>query len=258
MKLIIEIKNMNDMIKKYVLIISALVMIGWGCQKDLDLYSGRDFVYFNPSAGLDSTYFSFAYVDVNKPVDSLYIQVRTGGEVKNYDRQVKVKIAETNATADTDFRTFPDSYTISAGNTFGTILVELLRPEVLKREERYIILELEENEYFTLNYPTKVSSSDEEYSAIRYKIVFSEIMTPPIKWSTYEFGEFSVKKLDVICEEMNLTREMFNDASYMINSRQKYIAAKMVQILNDYSANGHPIYEDDNVTLMRMGDVYYN
>ena len=36
-KLIIEIKNMNDMIKKYVLIISALVMIGWGCQKDLDL-----------------------------------------------------------------------------------------------------------------------------------------------------------------------------------------------------------------------------
>ena len=56
MKLIIEIKNMNDMIKKYVLIISALVMIGWGCQKDLDLYSGRDFVYFNPSAGLDSTY----------------------------------------------------------------------------------------------------------------------------------------------------------------------------------------------------------
>ena len=124
MKLIIEIKNMNDMIKKYVLIISALVMIGWGCQKDLDLYSGRDFVYFNPSAGLDSTYFSFAYVDVNKSVDSLYIQVRTGGEVKNYDRQVKVKIAETNATAETDFRTLSDSYTISAGNTFGTILVE--------------------------------------------------------------------------------------------------------------------------------------
>lgn len=82
MKLIIEIKNMNDMIKKYVLIISGLSDDGWGCQKDLDLYSGRDFVYFNPSAGLDSTYFSFAYVDVNKSVDSLYIQVRTGGEVK--------------------------------------------------------------------------------------------------------------------------------------------------------------------------------
>ena len=243
---------------KNIFVLATLLTVGWSCQKDLDLYSGRDFVYFNPSAGLDSTYFSFAYVDVNKSVDSLYIQVRTGGEVKNYDRQVKVKIAETNATAEVDFKTLPDSYTISAGNTFGTILVELLRPEILKKEERYLILELEENEYFTLNYPTKVTSSkDKEYSAIRYKIFFSEIMAPPTKWSTYEFGEFSVKKLDMICEELNLTRDIFNDASYMISSRQKYIAAKMVQILNDYSTNGHPVYEDDNVTLMKMGDVYY-
>ncbi len=243
--------------KKYIFIFAALVVSLWSCQKDLDLYSGRDFVYFNPSAGLDSTYFSFAYVDVNKTMDSIYIQVRTGGEVKNYDRQVKVKIAETNATAEVDYKTLSDSYTISAGNTFGTILVELLRPEILKKEERYIILELEENDDFTLNYPTKISSTDEEYSAIRYKIFFSEIMTPPLKWSVAEFGAFSVKKLDFICTEMNLTRDMFNDASYMISSRQKYIAAKMVQILNDYSASGHPIYEDDNVTLMRMGDSYY-
>lgn len=236
----------------------ALIVSLWSCEKDLDLYSGRDFIYFNPSAGLDSTYFSFAYVDVNKSVDSLYIQVRTGGEVKDYDRQVNVKIAETNATADVDYKALAESYTIAAGNTFGTILVELLRPEILKKEERYIILELEENNDFTLKYPVKVNSSDdEEYSAIRYKIYFSEIMTPPSKWSDFEFGTFSVKKLDFMCEEMNLTRDMFNDASYMIPSRQKYIAAKMVQILNDYSASGHPIYEDDNVTLMKMGDSYY-
>ena len=87
----------------------------WSCQKDLDLYSGRDFIYFNPSAGLDSTYFSFAYVDVNKEVDSLYIMVRTGGEVKDYDRQVKVKVAETNATVDVDYKALADSYTIPAG-----------------------------------------------------------------------------------------------------------------------------------------------
>ena len=81
--------------KKYIFIFAALIVSLWSCQKDLDLYSGRDFIYFNPSAGLDSTYFSFAYVDVNKEVDSLYIMVRTGGEVKDYDRQVKVKVAET-------------------------------------------------------------------------------------------------------------------------------------------------------------------
>lgn len=243
--------------KKYIFILTTLITSIWSCQKDLDLYSGRDFIYFNPSAGLDSTYFSFAYVDVDKMVDSLYIQVRTGGEVRDYNRQMKVKIAETNATEGIDFRALSDSYTIGAGNTFGVILVELLRPEILKKEERYIILELEENEYFTLNYPSKVTSSRKEYSAIRYKIYFSEIMTPPTRWSTYEFGEFSVKKLDFICAEMHLTRDMFNNAGYMIDSRRKYIAAKMVQILNDYSTSGQPVYEDDNITLMKMGDVYY-
>lgn len=224
----------------------------------MDLYSGRDFIYFNPSAGLDSTYFSFAYVDVNKEVDSLYIMVRTGGEVKDYDRQVKVKIAETNATPDVDYKALADAYTISAGNTFGAILVELLRPEILKKEERYIILELEENDDFKLSYPAKVTSSkDKEYSAIRYKIYFSEIMIAPLKWSDAEFGEFSMKKLDFMCAEMNLTRDMFNDPEYMIPSRQQYVAAKIVQILAEYSANDNPIYEDDNVTLMKMGDKYY-
>ena len=90
--------------KKYIFIFAALIVSLWSCQKDLDLYSGRDFIYFNPSAAFDSTYYSFAYVDVNKEVDSLYIMVRTGGEVKDYDRQVKVKIAETNATPDVDYK----------------------------------------------------------------------------------------------------------------------------------------------------------
>ena len=133
-----------------------------------------------------------------------------------------------------------------------------MRPEILKKEERYIILELEENNYFALSYPTKVTSSnDEGYSAIRYRIYFSEIMTPPLKWSIPEFGEFSVKKLDFMCTEMNMTRDMFNDPEYMLASRQQYVGAKMVQILDEYSANGNPIYEDDNVTLMKMGDKYY-
>lgn len=45
---------------------------------------------------------------------------------------MKVKIAETNATAETDFRTLSDSYTISAGNTFGTILVGIITPRGFK------------------------------------------------------------------------------------------------------------------------------
>lgn len=36
--------------KKYIFIFAALIVSLWSCQKDLDLYSGRDFIYFNPSA----------------------------------------------------------------------------------------------------------------------------------------------------------------------------------------------------------------
>ena len=44
-----------------------------------------------------------------------------------------MKVAETNATVDVDYKALADSYTIPAGNTFGAILVELLRPEILKK-----------------------------------------------------------------------------------------------------------------------------
>lgn len=245
--------------KKYMLVLIVLLGACWSCQKDLDLYSGRDFIYFAASDGKDSTYFSFAYVDINKAVDSIYVLLRTGGNVTEYDRQVKVRIAETNGVEGIDYKALSPSYVVASGNTFSTILVELLRPEALKKEERYMILELEESKDFTLQYPVVGSSTDKtkEFSTLRYKIVFSEIMTAPKLWSVYEFGIFSVKKLDFICQEMNLTRDMFNDASYMINSRQKYISAKMVKILNDYSASGQTVFEDDNITPMRMGDVYY-
>ena len=55
-----------------------------------------------------------------------------------------------------------------------------------------------------------------------------------------------------MCQKLNMTRLMFNDVSY-VNKRREYIATKMVKLLN-----AEPLYEDDGVTLMRMGDMYYN
>ena len=243
--------------KHLILIIGIISSILQACQlTEVDGYVGGSSIYF--SIQRDTMTYSWGTVDSDIQERVLELPIYLFGEVKDYDRQVKVKVAETNATVDVDYKALADSYTIPAGNTFGAILVELLRPEILKKEERYIILELEENNDFALSYPTKVTSSnDEGYSAIRYRIYFSEIMTPPLKWSIPEFGEFSVKKLDFMCTEMNMTRDMFNDPEYMLASRQQYVGAKMVQILDEYSANGNPIYEDDNVTLMKMGDKYY-
>ena len=116
-------------------------------------------------------------------------------------------------------------------------------------------MELQENDDFKLLWPSQplATHSEKRYSKIRYKIVFSEIVnTPPKGWSDTYFGVFSVKKLDYMCQKLNMTRLMFNDVSY-VNKRREYIATKMVKLLN-----AEPLYEDDGVTLMRMGDMYYN
>lgn len=223
------------------------------CQQDLDTYSGEDFIYFDGTT--DSVFFSYAYVDGSVQRDSLWVWIRASGAVTDYNREVRVKVTETNGVEGVDFMAVPESYTLEAGHTFVAALVELLRPAALKQEEKYLILELEENNDFKLMWPSQPlkTNMDKRYSKIRYKIVFSEILnTPPKGWSDTYFGIFSVKKLDKMCGELNMTRLQFNDASF-INPRREYIATKMVRILN-----AKPEYEDDSVTLMKMGDMYYN
>lgn len=222
------------------------------CQQDLDTYSGVDYIYFEGTA--DSTFFSYAYIDGKVQADSMWIWVRMSGQVTDYDREIKIKVAETNGQAGVDYVALPESYTLTAGHTFVAALVVLLRPEALKQEERYLILELEENADFKLMWPSQPvnKTSDKRYSKIRYKIAYSEILnTPPKGWYDTYFGAFSMKKLDKMCQELNMTRVMFNDVIY-VNPRKEYIATKMVKILK-----ADPIYEDDGVTLMRMGDMYY-
>lgn len=236
------------------LILGILVALAISaCQQELDTYSGTDFAYFDNTG--DSTFFSYAYEDSRIVSDSIWVYVKTSGMVADHDRQVKVRVAETNGEAGVDFAPVAESITISAGRAFAAGWVELLRPEILKKEERFLVLELEENEDFRLMMPSVAvsSNSDKRYSKIRYKIVFSEIMsTPPKGWSETFFGAFSVKKLDKICRELNMSRDSFNDASY-INPRREYIATKMKKILDT-----NPEFEDDGVTMMRMGDMYYN
>lgn len=222
------------------------------CQQDLDTYSGENFIYFDATS--DSTFFSYAYVDGDVKSDSMWVWVRISGMVSNQDRAFAMKIAETNGEPGVDFAPLSDTLQIPAGNTFTAVLVELLRPEHLKTEERYIVLELQENENFKLKYANQPvnSTSDKTYSKIRYKIVFSEIVdTPPAGWDETYFGIFSVKKLDAMCEALNMSRILFNDKTY-INPRKEYIATKMVKLWKE-----NPEYEEDG-SLMKMGDMYYN
>ena len=237
--------------KQFVFGILAVWLLG-ACQKDLDTYSGVDYIYFEGTS--DSIFFSYAYVDGKINRDTIWAWVRLSGKVTDYERAVKIKVAETNGVAGVDFEALPESYAVEPGRTFVAAPIVLLRPEALRNEERYLVLELQESDEFRLMWPSQPvnTSSDKRYSKIRYKIVFSEILnTAPKGWDDLYFGTFSVKKFDKMCLELNIDRQMFNDITY-IKPRKDYIGSKMFQILK-----ANPVYEDDDVTLMRMGDRYY-
>ena len=237
--------------KRLIFIVLVMGLLG-ACQQDLDTYSGVDYIYFEGTQ--DSVFFSYAYVDGEVQSDSMWVWVRMSGQVTDYDREIKLKVAETNGRPGEDYVALAETYTLEKGYTFVAIPVVLLRPEILKKEERYLVLELQENADFRLMLPSQPvnQATDKRYSKVRYKIVYSEILnTPPKGWYDTYFGTFSVKKLDKMCQELNMTRVLFDDVTY-VNPRKEYIATKMVKILN-----AAPVYEDDGVTPMRMGDMYY-
>lgn len=240
-----------------VIIFILTIWTSWACkQETLSPYSGKDFIYFNET--VDSTVFSYAYVDGAQTVDTVSVWIRSGGQVVDYDREVKIRIKETNGAAGVDFNPIPTSYTMAAGTSALLVSVEILRPEALKTEERFLILELEESKDFKLMLPyTFVGSNTlREVSNTTHKILFSEIMTAPVGWNVADFGDFSVEKLNFMCEMLNMTRNMFNDAQYML-PRRTYIATKIAQILMDLDDKGQTIYESDGITPMRMAARYH-
>ena len=197
--------------KRFIFGIGIIWLLG-ACQEDLDTYSGVNFAYFDGEQ--DSTYASFAYIETEQLTDTVLLWVRVSGQVTDFDRKLRMKVAETNGTEDTDFMALPEYYTVAARSTVCIAPVILKRSELLKQEERYLILELQESEDFKLMLPEQnKNKSGEKYSKIRYKIVFSEIMVAPKRWNNAYFGTFSVKKLSVMCEKMQITRDKFNDAN---------------------------------------------
>ena len=185
--------------KKNIFIFAALIVSLWSCQKDLDLYSGRDFIYFNPSAGLDSTYFSFAYVDVNKEVDSLYIMVRTGGEVKDYDRKIQVrtelcKTDSVRAVEGVDFRAITKEVILPANCEKTSLQITMLRTEALRKYNRILTVVIEESEEFDSEFNWRKDSDGNPYFIGHSMTIISNEDFPKPWWWRDEndfFGKFS-------------------------------------------------------------------
>ncbi|MBW1655257.1 DUF4843 domain-containing protein [Flavobacterium quisquiliarum] len=247
---------------KKILILCVVILSFLGIascnQEAIETYSGTDNIYFSnavyPSNGagaplIDSTGFSFAF-DKEVVTQRIFkIPFRVQGKMSNVDRKVKVSVdPSSTAVAGTHF-TLPENITLHAGKVVDTFAVTVLRAPSLKTKTFTLVLNLEENEFFTTKMQTVVTNvlTGKTMNFARFKLSFNDNLSQPLGWYEPILGKFTSKKLFLICDVMQLNPEIFTkqlaiaDISYCNSFMKRYLA--------DQKASGNTIYEDDGTEM---------
>ena len=162
----VKYRHMNR-INKWIWV-AAMAGISIACQKEnVGLYNrGDSMVYFqvqnfSGSNGAEgyTTRTNFSFVDYAAAYTSVVFnaKVKLLGEVKDYDRALKVVVDEEQTTMTSyDAVTNPDggymmdfdTLKIKAGSNEGTVGVRFMRNASIKKQVDTLVLKLEANQYF--------------------------------------------------------------------------------------------------------------
>jgi hypothetical protein len=184
---------------KYVLAIAA-----WGfalsCEKEIATWSGSDRINFETIIKADTLRsYSFTFEPEEVTQDTLWINVRTEGLLRDYPRAVTLKQAPAidgneDAVPGVHFVAFDDpsvkaQYVIPAGAVGASIPIVLLRDTSLQTSERTLRITLAENEHFLLS---------TDGNKLYRNIVFADKLTMPEMWALsvikYYFGTYGEAK----------------------------------------------------------------
>ncbi|PXY45998.1 DUF4843 domain-containing protein [Flavobacterium hydrophilum] len=250
--------------KILILSILFLSLLGFtSCEKEeIATYEATDNIYFSNamfapnkiSAPLiDSTGFSFGLDNPAITERIFKIPIRVQGKLSNVDRKVKLTIDPTStAVAGTHF-SIPDVF-IHAGQEVDTIEVTVFRAPDMKNNSFTLVLNLEENEFFTTNMKSKVVNAltNKTMSFIRYKLSFDDKLTQPAGWYAPYLGVFTAKKFFLMCDLMQLNPAMFSQklgAAGLTIPEVVYYQTFMKRYLADQKKSGNTIYEDDGTEM---------
>lgn len=195
-------------------------------------------VYFNnrSSAGalLDSTSLTFVYVkddEVEVPV-----KVQLLGRAVDYARPFSITVSSDDAVEGVDYE-LVSSAEMPAGEYYTNYMVKLKRTDALKKAKKTIYLELHANDYFSLPYTSEVQAGGDATSALRYRIVFSDMFTSaPTAWEDDILGTFTQQKFELVCDVLDLNPADFNDSSVMTLALQMYIYSEITAYIKDETA----------------------
>lgn len=266
---------------KKILYLFLLPLIFTACEtKDIPVYTSDDAaLYFQRTASYiwgsttvtysNSTEFTFAGAAAEKNSVTYSAEVRTMGNVTDYDRPFKVEIDKEMSTGiqGVHFDTNLDTLKIKAGKSNAYVRITFYRTPDLLDSTLTVVLHLIENEHFNarINEYKKTNqwnSSSENLDGTRYTFKFNEQYSEPTYWSWFGegfLGPWTPQKYIVVNSVMGWTVNDWSQAG-QAGAKVSYgrlgFAAKAVRnYLQEQADNDTPVKDKDG-SYMQLADGY--
>ena len=243
--------------------IAAVMLLAFtACKKEtIDLYSGSSVLYFDNSINygnqrntqrIDSLAFTFSLADVALVDSTVNIRVDLMGPQASQDRSFSVKVIDslTTAVAGVHYDALKASYIIPANKSWMYIPVHIYRTKEMANQGFLLHFKLLPNQDFdtTLIQP---QTKDSLVSTGSITIYMDDQIAKPVRWLDAYLGDFSRKKILLICEQLDMKVTDFLTISV---AEAVYMGKAMQRYLNQQREAGNIIYEDDG-REMKMGEL---
>ena len=266
---------------KKILYLFLLPLIFTACEtKDIPVYTSDDAaLYFQRTAShiwgsttvtySNSTEFTFAGAAAEKNSVTYSAEVRTMGNVTDYDRPFKVEIDKEMSTGiqGVHFDTNLDTLKIKAGKSNAYVRITFYRTPDLLDSTLTVVLHLIENEHFNARIDeykktNQWNSSSENLDGTRYTFKFNEQYSEPTYWSWFGegfLGPWTPQKYIVVNSVMGWTVNDWSQAG-QAGAKVSYgrlgFAAKAVRnYLQEQADNDTPVKDKDG-SYMQLADGY--
>ena len=191
-----------------------------------------------------------------------HFDIKTLGEVKEYDRTVAFEAVENDtlpARAGVDYEVLTPRPVIPKGEVSTSVSVRFFRTRELLEQSKVIEFRLSENEDFDLRIPLYY---DVSYTSLIF--VLSEKIYEPWWWRSYgkdRFGRWTKTKGNLICDKLNIPRADWNDMSGKVDEAfLTFACIWMYDYLEKEKKAGRPVYDEplkegEESPLMEMGPM---
>lgn len=248
-------------IKTYIGLIFGISILCISCQKDIPVFSSASTVYFemfSPKLGLaeliDTTQITFAFAQENVKDSTIQLRTKISGLPSTDIRYITARVDKQKSTAQEgiDFEPLLEKYLIEPGKVEINIPVILRRTQTLQQKDLFLVIKLEENEFFSLNMWNSTNNAKEDVSYTQHCIAFNDIISEPPTWNTkyYYWGQFSRKKLNLMSELTGFGLAKLT--GYLSVAQMRYVGTVTKEHLDMMTAKDTPILDEDN-SLMVMG-----